>query len=159
MHRVKVHLFEGSGVIGCLIRWRTWRKYAHAAIEIDGMLYEAVENPFPNGGVIKNDVSESWIPGRQKPSLTLVSETLSDSNVQSMTNFLEECVGKKYDYWAVLAFISRRKERISSKDKYFCSELVCEAFKWIDKPLFNNLHCRKVSPGLIANSIRLKELK
>ena len=159
MHRVKIHLFRGTGLVGWFIRWRTWRPYAHAAIEVDGILYEAVENPFPKGSVIKNDVSEAWIPGRQEPAITLVPEQLSDTNIQKLKNFLEEAVGTPYDYWAVIAFLSRKKERVTSKSKYFCSELVCEAFAWIDKPLFHRLHCRKVSPGLIANSVRLKELK
>ena len=158
--RVKVHLFRGTGIIGWLIRWQTWGKYAHVAIEMDDVLYEAYEGPFPKGSVTATDLSDEWPSNRQKPSLTLIpEEELTSTELTSMKNFLEEAVGKKYDYWSILSFLSRGKERSWTTDKYFCSELVCSVFKWINKPLFRKVSCRKISPSDITYSLRLKDIE
>jgi hypothetical protein len=161
MRTIKIHLFQGRGLVAWAIRWFTWGKYSHVGIQMGNYFYEAREGsliPYRRGEVKVHYLKTGWAYSKRQPAKTLHLE-LTDKEYVDMQRFLDRQVGKRYDYGAIFSFISRGKEWLISKDTYFCSELVCYALKYIKKPLFLDKECRKVSPSDIAYSLIFKENK
>ena len=150
---MRIHFYRGSGFLGWAIRWRTWGKYAHVAIEIDGWIYEAIEGK----GVIKRAICSS--PEKcnpcncqEKSDLVLKAPKAIKGRAK---RFLEDQVGKPYDYWAILGFVSRRNRQ--EDDKFFCSELLAEMMVHCGLPLFDRVDAWKISPSLASISPNLRE--
>lgn len=136
----QILLFQGRGIISRLIRWQTRGKYSHAAIRVSEN--ECVESWAGPGVRLKKisdwtgiDVFDVPIPYRWK--VLAVS-------------FAAQQIGKKYDYLGVLRFVSRRKR--NSLHRWFCSELVFEAFKHAGCWLFARTEGWEVSPSELARS-------
>ena len=148
MSQPRVLLFKGKGMISRLIRWQTNGKYSHAALQL------------PSGRII-----EAW----HKPAKVRLRGRLDDwSNVEAFdvegmtpykwdkaTEWIEQQIGKKYDFSGVFRFLSRRRK--DRDDKWFCSELVFQAVKEGGVDLLERIQCSQVSPTVLSFSPLLKK--
>lgn len=140
----RILLFQGTGWISKAIRWQTRSSVNHAAIQL------------PNGEII-----EAWEgSGVQRKTLKstegIQAFTVDGMTAEQWTQAIDLAVtqvGKKYDYWGVLTFISRRKA--PSNDKWFCSELVFEALQHAGINLLERIEANEVSPGHLLLSPKL----
>lgn len=133
---------RGHGFMAALIRWQTWGRYSHVAIEIAGWVYEAV----PFKGVRKTPAAKfNW---------DHVDIFVADGYHEEYTlAFLESQLGKPYDYLGVMRFLPRWKEGIFS-ERWFCSELF-----YIAVPgLLERVPAVKVSPSMLSYSPRLRKV-
>ena len=150
MNDPKVLLFKGRGMFSRLIRWQTNGQYSHAAIQL------------PDGRII-----EAW----HKPAQVRVRPPLRDwSNVDAFSvqgmseakwkvvaDFLEDQIGKKYDFGGVMRFVTRWRK--PKDDKWFCSELVFQAIKEAGVDLLSRIECSQVSPTVLSFSPLLQPSK
>lgn len=143
MEKVKVLLYRGSGIVGQIIRWRTWGDYAHVAMMLRGKVYESVEGK----GVIST-MKDHHLANRM-PTKVLQIE-LPSLVVDKIEEWCKARVGDKYDYTAIYGFLVRRDRQ--SKGKWFCSEYVTEAFKHAGVDLFLRTPSWKISPQLVSIS-------
>jgi len=124
-----------------LIRWQTDSQYSHA-----GLLFSQkvlVESRIPDG--------VQWNLFKYDPLIHDVFDVHTLVRVsEKVYEFVCAQAGKGYDYWGCLRFISRR--RLPENDKWFCSELVFEAFAQAGVHLLNNVESYQVSPGDLATS-------
>lgn len=136
---MKILFCRGKGLLAALVRWQTWGKYSHVAIEIGGRVYEAV----PFKGVRRtatyvwrqrNQADEFFIPG------------LRPEYEVGIENFLVGQLGKSYDWLGVLRFIPRWKS--AQNNRWFCSELIAEALGIALK----RISPVKVSPSMLSYS-------
>jgi len=127
---------------GRLVRWQTRAKYGHVAVKApNGAVYEALARP----GVV------CWPRGRSDKCLADAFEIIvSAETTEQIETWLKEQVGKRYDWLALLRFISRR--RWYSNDKWFCSELVFESFRQAGVELLKRCEPWEVSPGRLSQS-------
>lgn len=139
-----VLLFHGRGLISALIRWQTRGTYSHAALLM------------PDGNII-----ESW-PGVGVRITRLKDwEGVDAFSVEGMTQrqwklaigFAREEVGAKYDYRAILRFVTRRK--MPENRRRFCSEFVHSCLRRAGWPLLARKPDSEISPEALGTSIRL----
>lgn len=150
MSHVKILSWTGQGFIGRAIRFFSSGKVAHSAMQIDGVVYESIQFV----GVQKWDRLD--LPkGRVEPCEELLLEVTLEQKIL-MLKFWESILGKPYDYLSVLRFISRKRETESTKDKYFCSEAVCEACEYAGVPLFERVDASLIPPSWVRRSPKLK---
>lgn len=131
----KIWLVASSDWVGRLIRFATFSRWNHAAIEIDGVVYESVAP----GGV--RVVSAPAYAGRWKRAEAVAVKLSSPSD---SCEFLRAQVGKPYDWGAVLALPFRAKWQ--SPEKWFCSELVYEALRVGGGLMPGRLPANRVTP-------------
>jgi hypothetical protein len=111
-------------------------------MQIDGVVYESIQFV----GVQKWDRLD--LPkGRVEPCEELILEVTLEQKILML---------KFYDYLSVLRFISRKRETESTKDKYFCSEAVCEACEYAGVPLFERVDASLIPPSWVRRSPKLK---
>lgn len=115
MSTVKVRFLRSHDIFGLLIRIFTWSKWNHVAIEVDGWAYEAMVGR----GVRR--INDYFYP--KWDSEDSISVDVPDS--KKATFFLEEQLGKKYDWMAIFAYPFRTSWQ--SPHRWFCSELVAKA--------------------------------
>lgn len=138
---VAILLFKGRGIISTLIRWQTRSPYSHAAILLpDGSIVESWQGK----GVRETELTD-WrnIDVFYVPSAT-------QEQWFNILFFMNSRIGKGYDYWGVIRFITRTN--MPPNDKWFCSEIVFEAFKEAGINLLERIDPWEVSPGLLSLS-------
>lgn len=145
-----VALFCGTSLISRMIRWHTRGLWSHAAVVIDGVVYEAREGR----GVIKRRWGTSGYPDKAWTLRTPV-EALSLEQVEAMKNWLDAQMGSPYDYRQVFRFVTRLGFHPSTAGKWFCSELVYEAFKQVGVELFSNVEAYEVPPVWLDRTVML----
>lgn len=150
---VFIVLFKGQSAISKLIEWQTRGKYSHAAILIDDTLYEAWQ-----GWGVGVRKKEKWYFSAGNSVTSLFQFQHMQKHEQRLQDFLEAQLGKKYDYLAVLRFITRTHVLPNEKNRWFCSELVAAAMDSVGLPLFHNTKPWEVSPDLIKRSLILEKL-
>ncbi|OGS40501.1 MAG: hypothetical protein A3K77_00720 [Euryarchaeota archaeon RBG_13_31_8] len=113
-------------------------------------------------------VIEAWEKGITKQFYkqnhtpkTKIDIAFIECSLESQQNFyrlLEEHLGKKYDFFAILGFVTRT--HIESKSKFFCSEFVCQCLYDSGIKILNNIKSYKVSPGCLYTSplLNLEEI-
>jgi hypothetical protein len=135
----KVLLFRGRGLISALIRWQTRGEYSHAAFLLpDGQILES----WPGAGVrIKRLTDYKGID---------VYDVLGITPEQwaSALSFAQSQLGKKYDYWSIIRFVSRRN--LPQNDKWFCSELLFVSLMMAGFHLFERVEGSAISPAVLA---------
>lgn len=134
---------RGHGLISAIIRWQTWGRYSHVAIEIGGWVYEAV----PVKGVRK-------LPAASYNWKDVDIFTADGYNEAVVWAFLETQVGKPYDYLGVLRFLPRWKNSDYSSKRWFCSELFFTALPG----LLERVAAVKVNPAMLSYSPRLRKI-
>ena len=71
--------------------------------------------------------------------------------LSDMIQFLEEQIGKDYDYWGIFGFLVRRD--VQRRSKWFCSELIAEALNRIG---FDIDETYKMSPEKLYQIVKAK---
>lgn len=137
----KLLLFHGRGIISALIRWQTRGAYSHAALLMrDGRIVESWQ-----GVGVRVKTLDDWT-GVQAFDIPSMTDTQWDEAIA----FAVSQTGRGYDYWAIARFVSRR--RMPDNNRWFCSELVFEAFKSAGVNLFDRIEPWAVSPALLGIS-------
>lgn len=144
---MKILLFRGRGFLSRLIRWQTRSAYSHAAVLLDD---QHIIEAWQGAGVRLKRMTDWADVDVFEPVVTLDAHQLAKVRL-----FLVEQTGRGYDYWGVLRFISRR--RLPENGKWFCSELVFEAFRQAGMTLLERIDASEVSPQLLSLSPLLKE--
>lgn len=142
--------FRGTDLISAAIRFQTRSHYSHVAIEQSNWPGAIVES-YPGKGVRRRFVLEDEMKKYDVHRYELCAP-LAISQECDMIDFLNDQIGKPYDYLGVLRFITRSKDPAVGFSKWFCSELAAEAFKHIGRPLLNVEESWKISPALLAMS-------
>ena len=118
---MKILAYKGRSIPSRLIRLQTRSEYSHVAVQMDdGTVIEA----WAIGGVRHvASPTEAHKPGTPID----VFEIKGTYDEGMVRRFLKSQLGKRYDYRAIVRFLTRRKMR--ADDRWFCSELVIEAFR------------------------------
>jgi len=148
-----IALYQGKSVISRAIRVFNWSDYSHAAWmdPADGTIIEA----WHRGGVSHVPAfSTNHTPGTRVELYGVTGETPEQTAI--IRAFLLDQVGKSYDYLGIMGFVFR-SPRLHSKRRWFCSELVAEAYATAGLPLLR-LPAFKVYPGMLAASPMLKHI-
>ncbi len=134
---------SGEQPISRAVRWFTWSPYSHVAI-------------------INNETGEGWESitgsGVRLTNLPRVLRSADKHTIRyidansSLEDFLNKQIGKKYDYGAIFGFVFRKNWQ--AKDKWFCSELIAEAFSSVNNPILAKISWR-VTPGNLLASPKL----
>jgi len=110
---MKIHFCKSNNLGGWLIRLFTFSRWNHAAVEVDGLVWDSTARYGVRVWTLES-FHNQWDE----------IETRELSNINS-TNFLRKQLGKKYDWTALFAFPFRKDW--DNPDKWFCSELVMQA--------------------------------
>lgn len=138
----RILLSRGRGLISTLIRWQTRGEYSHAAILYpDG---ETIIEAWQGDGVRKKKITD-W-----KDVDTFAVTNITAEQWKAAIELAEHQLGKGYDYWAIIRFISRGI--MPDNDKWFCSELVMHVLRAFGVNLFLRIEPWAVSPGMLNNS-------
>ena len=152
---IKVGLYHGKSVTSKLIKYHSRGKYSHASLLFnDGNAIEAwATSPF--GGEVFNVPRDAkHTEGTPVDIYTVVNH---NPDWEAIRQFALDQVGKDYDWKMVWGFVTKRKnEPASSKQKWFCSELVFAALQAGGVDLFNQTHPHEVTPMLLSRSPHLE---
>jgi uncharacterized protein YycO len=148
-----IQLHKGRSFFSRLIKWQTRSPYSHASVWF-------VDHADPHGGVVIESmegkgvraVPADWYGAlRAEGHIALYTvPSLTDGQIALIRSFMEGQIGLKYDWHAVFKFVTRRAH--AHDDKWFCSELVFDAFKEAGVVLLNNTEAWAVWPGQLAHS-------
>ena len=151
-----IGLYQGKSITSWSIRWFTWSRYSHASwILSDGSVIEA----WHRGGV--RHVRNWNMRHRQGTRINVYDiPAMTPEQRLQVETFLRSEVGKKYYFWGILRFFSRRRNRRRVDDpsgvrRWFCSELVFEACRQAGIVLLANVSAHQVSPAMLARSPKL----
>lgn len=154
-----IAFYRGKSLISRIIRFINWSNYSHVAyLAPDGTCYEAWRGSVQKWSGVEANASlfTAHTPGTVIDLYDLVTP-LTESQTAKIVAWMESQKGKKYDYWSIVHFITRRPEWTSSQDKWFCSELVAAAFQKVGRPLLNT-DAWKIYPGMLAYSTELVKI-
>lgn len=143
---MKILCYRGKSIVSRLIRFQTRSKYSHVAVMLDdGSMVEA----WHKGGVLhRDDPFDGHSPG----TLIDVYGIQSHYDPQRVQDYLQAQLGKKYDWWSVARFVSRRHAK--KNNRLFCSELALEAFAYGGLRLLHGISA-EMSPRDVSISPRL----
>lgn len=141
-----IGLYRGVSGFSRAIRWQTRSIYSHAAWIGDDL--SVVEAWIPNGVRHMPHYCDGHTPGTVIDVFTF--HGLTPGEREGVSEFLLAQVGKPYDYWGVIGFVSRRNRKLNGK--WFCSEIIMAAFEAIHRPLLLRIEPWKVPPGMIPLS-------
>ena len=142
-------LFRGRGIASTLIRWQTRGPWSHAAISLGMDAWEAREWRRVARRTLGEIVAECM---RDKVRLERISVPITAEQARDMRDWLDDQVGKRYDWGSVLRFVSRRQSRRKAAEVWFCSELVFAAFAHVDIDLLARTEPWEVSPSLLGRT-------
>jgi len=148
-----LQLHKGTSFFSRLIRWQTRSPYSHASVWFadDSELGTGVVIESMEGHGVRKIPADWHAAARQAGTIMLYRvPSLTDGQIATILSFMHGEIGKKYDWAAVFKFVTRRKH--AHDDKWFCSELVFEAFKEAGVALLNNTEAWAVWPGQLAHS-------
>lgn len=149
--KIRIALFKGRGLMSAAIRWQSRSAYSHAAVVTpNGTIIEAWQG---RGAGVREKHLGDWT-GVDVFDIPELTPGQSDIAWAWLNGRVRE--GCKYDYWGVARFISRRSAK--ENNKWFCSELVFEAFNECHFPLLVNIPAWKVYPGMLSYSPRITPL-
>jgi hypothetical protein len=145
---VKFHFYEGKSLISKLIKWRTYSKFSHIAIELNKRVYESWTGNGANGVVISNSPLTYHTKGTKITTIEIEMK-----NILIWEMFLELQIGKKYDYLGILGFVLDKD--LHNSLEWFCSELA-ETFFIFELPRYKKERLK--SPQAIYDMIRIYAL-
>ena len=151
-----IFVFEGGGIFGKLIKWKTGEPYTHCGIYVakDTIMEAGVNGVVTDGnGYLKNT---KWL---RYPNLT---DTQKKYILRNALNYQ----GKGYDFIQVLLGLFRNilwRLPFNNSTRVNCSEFVARVFEDSGLPLGDKTtnpfwDLDFVTPGDIANSKKLKEV-
>lgn len=155
---MRIALYRGKGIVSKLILWQSRGKFSHAAVVLaDNSVIESKEgslSPLWRGGVRRR---AHYLP-IEGETCTLFDVMTTPVQEREIVNFLQEQIGKGYDYLSILRFITRQNTNSYTRGTWFCSELVFSAFRHAGINLLSRIDAWAVSPGQLATSPFLKEI-
>lgn len=137
---IKVHFYTRFFLSSAFIMMLTRSRFCHAAIEVDGIVYEST---------FKGGVSSKSVFDCKKPTKTI---TMHDLPYKVKTKaFLLNSLGRPYDSKAIFSFMFKRNWE--DKKSWFCSELVAMAlmvggYQHIKRDV------SKISPGDLYKNLK-----
>lgn len=134
------YFHKDKSVVGFLIRLLSNGKYDHTSFYYKGWVYEATFK-----GVIRTRIKE-W-DGKNS---VIAQKKIKEYN--SITEWLESQLGKKYDWLGVLSFVFRFLP--VKRGRWYCSELLIVSVAKVRGKL-DMLENQKVSPDLAWRIISL----
>ena len=145
--KCRVLLFSGDGLISKLIKWQTRSIFSHVGVLTDdGKVLEAIEG----SGVRIRD----WAEEDKRNTVQFTVDGLGQEGWEKTIAFMKAQIGKKYDWWAIIRFVSRRY--MPDNDHWFCSELVFTAVREGGVHLLRRIRPSEVSPGGLSTSPLLR---
>lgn len=129
-----------------LIRQATWSEYSHVDVVMpDGRLLGA-----------HTDGVKLLLPTYQPVAKVcyLGFDYLTEQQEADCLKFYRDQVGKPYDYGAVLGVLAHHDWRNMSS--WFCSELAFAGPAFAGRPLLNEAHVNRITPGKLLLSPYLK---
>lgn len=135
--------YRAASPISWAIRWQTRSVYSHVAIVLPGgTLVEAKEFAGVRArAVAAADRAQDWY-----------TFTVGRAPFELAVDWLDEQLGKGYDYTMVARFLTRRQEARASTGKWFCSELAFAFARQAGLDLLARVEPWAVSPALLAMS-------
>lgn len=113
---IRIHFCKSNDVGGWLIRLFTWSRWNHVAIEIRGVVFEAL-----TGGGVRAVPAKGYGDGWAASH----SIEIHPGQPSTLGDWLRGQVGKKYDWAALFSWPFR--SRWQKANRWFCSELVAQA--------------------------------
>lgn len=107
---VKVHFCSSNLPFALLVKFFTFSEWSHVAIEVGGIVYEAKWS-----GVRKTTFGQL-----SKEQGKIFTKVVYGLDVKVLREFLDDQVGKPYDFPALFALPFR--SNWGSEDAWFCSE-------------------------------------
>lgn len=140
--------YRGTSMLSRAIRWFTRSHYSHVAYEqSNGNLIEA----WTHGVRMVADYATDHTAGTAVEWYRV--EGVTPEQRERAETFMRKQLGKKYDVRGILGFLRHRD--IENQERWFCSELVFEAFRQAGVELLARVPAFKVSPGDLNQSPRL----
>jgi len=147
MKTITFNIHSGNGLISKAIKWITLGDYSHTSVEFGKDRFESIMGK----GVIMN--------GHQKINISKIVESyevkVTNDTFTELKLWTRQQVGKKYDYLAILSFISPlfSKPRIGL---WYCSELTYVIYAKA-RGVMDLIENQKVSPSQFRDIIRLNK--
>lgn len=130
-----------------IIEWLSWSEYSHV-----GWMTE------------QGTIIEAWSPKvREVASVNVGHQNGTEVDLFSCPSlcpcdqvrleaWLRSQIGKPYDWVSVFRFIPRTASQVDQNGKWFCSELLMEAFSLVNVPALKRIPNYKVAPGVFVTS-------
>lgn len=134
MAQIKVIFSTTKRPSSGFLRWHTRSEYSHCEVLFNDCIIGARA-----AGVKKYPVDSV----SEKHEVAIVE--CSEEQAYRFREFLESKVGDKYDWRAYLGFVFN-KSTSQDQNKWFCSELMLEAFNYAGIKLFDRLSSWKCMP-------------
>jgi uncharacterized protein YycO len=141
-----IGLYRGVSPFSRAVQFFTRSPYSHASwVKSDGSVLEAwragvTHEPSFNNGHTAGTLIEFFD----------FRHPLSADETQAIEGWLMAQVGRRYDWWSVLGFLTRRP-RVNNVD-WFCSELIFAACRQAGRELLARIEPWQVYPGLLSFS-------
>jgi hypothetical protein len=144
----EINFYHGVTIFSRLIRFRTWSEISHVSVTTpQGLTYEAV----PMHGVVRHSGLDAFhTPGTQVEVFRFPIHDPGPGRIEAGIQWLNEQVGKGYDYRGIAGFLARKN--INNTDKWFCSELVMAFSLVVWKPLLLRRRPDQVDPADLYSS-------
>lgn len=143
-------LHHGTGPVAGLIRWQTRGAYAHASwLCSDGTVIES----HAKCGVAH--VANPWV-NNEGPVDVFAIRNLTAKESAHALNFMVRQIGHGYDWMGCARFLSGVNR--NNVERWFCSELVAEAFEMAGRPLLG-ADAYRISPVTLSWSTELVPVK
>lgn len=113
---MNIILCTHTGISAWLLRFIMWSRWSHAAI-YDSKMGVVYDTTFWQGGVRKTPSAQFFSKYTSREV-----RTMGYHDVRSARAWLDQQIGKPYDWTALLSWIVRRDWQ--QDDAWFCSELV-----------------------------------
>jgi hypothetical protein len=162
--------YHGKSMLSKMIRWQQRSEISHTAVMLASGLTEAVISSGMSDWLAQCTLYEAWgsvMPPRgsiykrrgiaegHTPNTKIDLYTVTCDGFKAH-DFLEEQVGKKYDFRALISFLTRRDRQ--REDAWICSELGFMAALQGGTRLLERIEAYAVSPGLLNLSPVMKPL-
>lgn len=136
---MKILFCRSHGFVSWAIRIFTWSRWGHVAVLApDNMtVYEAV---WPR-------VHKTTLATLHKEEAVIQAVEMHLLRPEAAIQWLEQQVGKPYDWKALFGFVFHRDW--ASPKKWFCSELAAMAWDKGGSPLFRRNAVFRISPGML----------
>ena len=146
-----IALYKGRSFPSRVIRVFNWSDYSHAAWVDDDD--DSVIEAWQKGGVSHvANISINHTPGTDVDLFAVTGETPEIR--AAVRELLRSQVGKGYDFLGILGFVCRAPI-LQRRSKWFCSELIAEAYSYAGHQLIR-LPSYKIYPGMLAASPMLR---
>jgi len=138
---ITFHFYMGLSITSKTIKWRTHSKYSHVAIEIDGLVYEAVGQikfPFIFGGYFRCSKSITTYHKKNTPIWSIDVPVSKKIFILCKTYLIDQAIEKTpYDWQAIFNFLGNWNKQ--NPIKLFCSEAAYQVLEIIN-PNFNKIN-------------------